>query len=279
MSMAFVIETEPGRVIRGDYYPAAGEANGTIVVCHGYKGFKDWGMFPYVADALSDNWDVVKFNFSHNGVGENGMEFDELERFARNTYSRELEDLDVVVDRVASRTLIDGHSAVQGGPIFLLGHSRGGGVCFIYAFDHPDKVAGVIGWNSIADVDLFTDEQKEAMRRHGRAYVPNARTGQQMPLDKEILDDIEQNRERFDIVGRIREARVPIAIVQGSDDIERLKQGTEKLLAQNASIERIVIAGGDHTFGARHPFAGTTEPLEAALAATRKVLEKWSSSR
>lgn len=38
----------------------------------------------------SEHYDVITFNFSHNGVGENLLEFTELETFAVNTYSCEL---------------------------------------------------------------------------------------------------------------------------------------------------------------------------------------------
>lgn len=276
MSVAFTIEMGPERVIRGDFYPAKELPRGTVIICHGFKGFKDWGMFPYVARTLADRWDTVIFNFSHNGVGAAKDEFDELEKFAHNTYSRELEDLGTVVRKVTSRTLVPEAANAHGAPVYLLGHSRGGGVCLIYAMDHPDQVSGVISWNGIANVDLFTDEQKEEMRRLGRTYVHNARTGQRMPLDKEILENMERHRERFDIVGRIGKARIPIALVQGSQDFEHLRQGSERLLAQNPSIERIIIPGGDHTFGARHPFSGTTEALENAIAATRNILDQWS---
>lgn len=89
----------------------------------------------------------------------------------------------------------------------------GAGVCLIYACDHPGEVSGVVNWNGITNVDLFTDEEKEAMRTTGRGYVRNARTGQEMPLDRELLDDLEANRERFNILKGVPETKVPVLLV------------------------------------------------------------------
>jgi len=72
-------------------------------VCHGLKGFKDWGFFPYVVERLARaGFAAVSFNFSGSGVGGDGERFDELERFAHNTYSQELQDLHIVLDAVTN---------------------------------------------------------------------------------------------------------------------------------------------------------------------------------
>lgn len=74
MSIPFQIIIEQDQLIRGDLFPSTNKSRGTLVICHGYKGFKDWGMFPYIAKELSEHLDVVTFNFSHNGIGENLLE-------------------------------------------------------------------------------------------------------------------------------------------------------------------------------------------------------------
>ena len=54
-------------------------------------------MFPHVANELAENVDVIALNFSNNGVGEDLFEFTELEKFARDTYSKDLEDIEIVI--------------------------------------------------------------------------------------------------------------------------------------------------------------------------------------
>src|SRR6056297_3498830 len=67
-----------------------------VVFAHGYKGFKDWGAWHLVGKAFAEaGFDFLKFNFSHNGgtVAE-PIDFPDLHAFSRNTYTKELEDLE-----------------------------------------------------------------------------------------------------------------------------------------------------------------------------------------
>ncbi|GIP39716.1 hypothetical protein J31TS4_29960 [Paenibacillus sp. J31TS4] len=274
MNQAFRLAMGEDRVLRGDLYPAKGTSRGTLLICHGYKGFKDWGMFPYAAEQLSEGLDVLAFNFSYNGIGEEPDTFTELEKFARNTYSRELEDMTFLMRTLEAGALPTERKPLAS-PLFLLGHSRGGGVCLLYAFDHPEQVAGVISWNGITDVDLFTDREKEQMRTAGRSYVVNARTKQQMPLDKEILDDLERNRERFAILERAGDSRVPAVLIQGEKDHPRLLAGSEELTRRRPDISWLKIPGANHTFNAKHPLREVPRELEQAIELTAQ----WISSQ
>ncbi|WP_260982057.1 S9 family peptidase [Paenibacillus sp. 32O-W] len=270
MSVSIEWSMAADRKIRADFYPAERESVGTLLVCHGFKGFKDWGFFPYIGKKLSHKLDVIVFNFSHNGIGENGTDFTELDKFALNTYSRELEDLDFVVHAVRDG-LFPEEKRPQTAPLFVLGHSRGAGVALIYALDHPDRISGVVSWNGITHPDFFEHKVKEQINANGIGYVVNARTGQQMPLSKEILDDMERNADRYDIVGRAKGSRLPILLVQGTEDYARLVEGSKKLLQARPDIEWHRVEGGTHAFNVVHPFQGTSEPLEEAL----RVSSDW----
>ncbi|NOU68202.1 alpha/beta fold hydrolase [Paenibacillus sp. LMG 31461] len=262
----FELHMSEQRIVRGDIYKARQEpSKGTLLLLHGYKGFKNWGMFPHVASELAEAVDVVALNFSHNGVGDNLMDFTELEKFAGDTYTKDLEDIQVIIADIHKHVGTDK-------PILLLGHSRGAGVSLIYALDHPTEITGVISWNGIAHVDLLTPENKAEMRATGHSYTLNGRTKQMMPLHLEILEDMERNEERFDIVGRIREASFPITLVQGMEDGERLLKGSEKLVANNPDIQWVKIPGGNHTFGSVHPYQGETEPLRMAIEETKGAI-------
>lgn len=265
MPIPFTIEMEKDRVVRGDFFPARKQPKGTVVVSHGFKGFKDWGFFPYIGEQLSEELDVITYNFSHNGVGETLTEFTELDKFGRNTYSKEQEDLHTLVEQITSGAIPGLPRQLVPQPLFLLGHSKGGGTSLIYAFDHPGRIAGVISWNGIANVDLFSEKDKEIMRTEGRAYTINGRTKQQMPLDKVILEDMEQNQERFDIVDRVKDSKIPIVLIQGSDDAPWLIQGSKRLVEKRPDIMWHLVPEGNHTFGAVHPFRGETGPLKETV--------------
>ena len=99
---AFRLENDVGLPIRCDLRRPEGDGPfPAVVVLHGFKGFKDWGMFPPTARRLAERGlAVVSMNASMNGVGEDLLEFTELEKFARNTPQRAILDLERVIDAV-----------------------------------------------------------------------------------------------------------------------------------------------------------------------------------
>ena len=51
------------------FKPAQVTAANTIIFCHGYKGFKDWGAFNEIASYFQKaGYAFLKFNYSHNGT-------------------------------------------------------------------------------------------------------------------------------------------------------------------------------------------------------------------
>jgi pimeloyl-ACP methyl ester carboxylesterase len=274
MSIPFQLEVSQDRIIRADWFPSVQPSQGTLIICHGYKGFKDWGMFPYMGEQLSERLDVITFNFSHNGVGDDLTNFTELEKFAKNTYSRELEDIDFLVQAIHNGEL-PLQQQIPAKPLFLLGHSRGAGIALIYSFDHPHDISGVISWNGITNLaGLFSEKEKQQMKDEGRAYIFNGRTRQQMPLDVEILEDLDINAKRFNVIDRVKLSKVPIALIQGSDDFQNLRKGSAQLVEANPSIAWIQVPDGTHTFGTVHPFQGKTKPLDTAINCTQQFIEQ-----
>jgi pimeloyl-ACP methyl ester carboxylesterase len=262
----FELYNKDGDPIRGDVW-SGGDAKGkaAIVICHGFKGFKNWGFFPYTAEQLVEGagYPVVQFNFSGCGVGPDLENFTELDKFERNTFSKELDDLKLVLDVAEAGELPGLLSRERFG---LLGHSRGGISTIITAAEDP-RVAALVTWNAIAYIDRWSDEQKEEWRRVGSIEILNARTGQMMPLGVVLLEDAERNAERFDLERAAARLQVPHLIVHGEDDESVSIADGERLAAaapaESTRFERI--KHGSHTFGAVHPFAGTTEQLDRAV--------------
>ncbi|MFB0844238.1 alpha/beta hydrolase family protein [Paenibacillus oleatilyticus] len=264
---------DAGLTLRGEVTVqeiADGGALPVVIMVHGFKSFMDWGFQPYAAAELARRgYYVVRFNFSCNGVNE--RDFDELDKFAANTYSREQADLAVLWELLQEKRLPFAEQA-DTGRVALLGHSRGGGNSIVFAAEHPD-VQAVVTWNGIASADLFDDAFKEELARSGVAYVANARTGQNMPIRQTFYDDLKQNAERFDITARLAGLKTPVLSVQGDADSDRLKEGFRRLREAAPDQAFVTIAGGTHTFGAVHPFAGTTPHLEETLEATLRFLD------
>ena len=109
----------------------------------------------------------------------------------------------------------------------------------------------------------------------------NSRTGEVLPLYTDVLDDNEANAERLDILGAAGRITVPWLLVHGeADEAVSLEEG-ERLAAvvRHPASRHEWIAGGGHTFGARHPWAGTTPELERAFAASVAWFARYLAER
>ena len=263
-------ETTPphGDVIRLDVRrPADGKPRTGVLVAHGFKGFKDWGFFPYLCERLAqDGHLVVSFNFSLNGTGPDLLEFTDLDAFGRNTLSRELEDLRWMVDRMLAGDWSDGTAPESVG---LLGHSRGGGAGVIAAAEHQG-ISALVTWAAVATFHRWSEQHVADWRSQGVTWIPNARTGQEMPLYRTLWDDLNDNAARLDVLAAAARVRVPWLIVHGSDDATVAVAEARRLHKAGPASSLRVVEGSGHTFEAVHPPRGTTPGLTAAVDASRR---------
>ncbi|MFH0793916.1 MAG: alpha/beta fold hydrolase [bacterium] len=266
-----------GQIIRADVHgPDQTPKNLPIVViCHGFKGFKEWGFFPWVAEELGRRgFAAVRFDFSHNGVGDNAETFERLDLFAKNTYSRELEDLDKVLGWVRGplRRRIANCDPERVG---LLGHSRGGGIVVVRALE-DSGIRAVATWAGISNFErdyLATKDQWELL---GQIEIFNSRTGQRMPIDLDLIGDIESNRERFALKQRLSSLHCPYLIVHGEKD-ESVGVDEAHLLGQYAPSHLVtthIVADTGHTFDCVHPFKGSTPALHEAIGVTAEFFKR-----
>lgn len=268
---SFTIENPRGDAVHGDVrYRADGEAKPVVVFCHGFKGFKDWGPFPTWGRRLAEAGFVsVLFNFSYNGVAPDApTEFTELDKFAENTYTRELDDLQAVIDAVEEGTL-PGEGESDPASIGLMGHSRGGGTAILQAA-RDARVQALVTWSAVSGfVERFTDEQIDDWETQGYTEVLNSRTGQTMRLDRVLYDDALAHRDELDILGAASEIDVPWLIVHARDD-EAVSFEEAEALDDAASGAELFVAKGGHTFGGQHPFDG--DPPQSLLDVWEQTL-------
>jgi dienelactone hydrolase len=257
-----------------DVRSAGRDARPAVVVIHGFKGFKDWGMFPVLADRLARaGFTAVTFNLSGSGVDDRG-EFRWPERFGHNTFSAELQDIRAVLG-----ALDRGELGVPRPPaVGLVGHSRGGGMAVLAAADHPG-IGALVTWAAISHVDRWPG-QADAWRAAGKLEVVNQRTGQVLPLYPDVLEDVERNRAGpLDIAAAARRLTVPWLILHGGSDTSVLPDEAEALARaareRSAPTRLRILPEAGHTFGAVHPFAGMTPALAEVLDATVEWLNRY----
>ena len=241
-----------------------------MIICHGFKGFKDWGFFPHLADRVARaGLTAVSFNFGGSGVGPDDESFSEPERFGHNTYSHELQDLAIVCQATKNGELAAG--VAPSNRLAIFGHSRGGAAALLYSAT-DSSVRSLVTWSAISRTDRWDEKTIKSWRKDGKVDVVNARTGDVLPLYTDVLDDLERNRDALDLRRAARDVRAPWLIVHGeADESVPLEDAKELYASANREITSfIVIQSGTHTFGARHPWAGYTAELEEAMEQTMK---------
>ena len=232
-----------------------------VIFAHGFKGFKDWGTHNLVAQYFAKKgFRFLKFNFSHNGTtSDNPTEFADLIAFADNTFSIELEDLHRIIDFACGGSVMARIYSV-----YLIGHSMGGGISIIKAAEDA-RISKLVTMSSLASFrNLWPREIEDQWRLSGIIYLPNKRTGQDMPLKSTLLNDLQNNPERLDIIRMAKRVTQPWLIVHGDMDPTVPLSHAEELQAAQPDAELIIIEGGDHVFGATHPWLSDTlpKPLE-----------------
>jgi len=259
----FRITGADGGPLRGDIR-TAGEHRAAVVICHGFKGFKNWGYFPVIAERLARaGCSAVSFNFSGSGVGEDGEAFSEPERFGHNTYSSQLADLDIILDAVSGGAL-----SLRPAAIGLLGHSMGGGVAVLQAA-RDERVRALVTWAATARFGrLWRPDQVSSWRRSGKLEVANQRTGDILPLYPDILDDLDRNATALDVGRAAANVRVPWLIAHGTADESVPVDDARSLLAANSRAELLLLNGAGHTFGIAHPWSGTSPAYDRLSEAT-----------
>lgn len=245
-----------------------------LIFAHGFKGFKEWGGFPYMMEKIAGaGFACISFDFSHNGVTkDNTAEFTRLDLFAENTHTKELEDLQTVIDYFYDNA---GKYNTDKNRITLMGHSRGGGAVILKSAEDK-RINALVTLSSIASVDRYTNEQKKRWREAGYIEIPNTRTGQMMKMNKTFLDDIEQNAKRLDITKAMGRLNIPALIIHGREDLAVRYTDAEKLYENsNKDLTGLyIIENTGHTFGVEHPFKGTTKAFEEVIGKTTGFLRK-----
>ena len=273
-TVPFTLGTASGSTLHGlvDLPEERGERP-AIVVCHGFKGFMEWGFFPPLAELLADRgFVVVRFNVSGAGMVPGDDIVSDPEAFKANTHGREMADLFAILE-ATGESIAPGR--VDRGRLGLLGHSRGGGNAILAAGREPwrDRVRALVTWASVATFDRYSPEQKTAWFDVGELPVVNARTGQKLALGIDLLNEIE-TREDLDVLAAASTVRAPWLIVHGEDDesvsIADADQLAGAFRASPSSHDLVRIPGANHTFGARHPFVGPTPHLIQAMNATQR---------
>jgi uncharacterized protein len=228
-----------------------------VIYAHGFNGFKDWGNFDLTAALFaSKGFVLVKFNFSHNGTTpENPSAFVDLEAFGNNNYSKELEDVNLLLNWICD-SKNPYSSAFDTNNISIIGHSMGGGIATIFAASDR-RIKKLVTWAGVSECKTpwgnWSEERMEAWKDSGVQFYTNTRTNQQMPLYYQLYEDFQNNCSKLDIREAIKKLQIPILICHGSLDIAVPVEKAYELKEWQPAAE-LYIVESNHVFDRKHPW-------------------------
>lgn len=251
----FTVESKHNRPFLADYTtPLKGNNLPIVLLVHGFKGFKDWGHFHLMAEEFARAGFVFfKFNMSHNGTTvEDPLNFGDLQAFGNNNFTKELDDIDVMINTI-HKFQFD-HITLNTQRLFIVGHSRGGGVSIIKASE-DDRIKGITTWAALNNFRMgFTQEAIDHWRKSKVHYIDNVRTNQKMPLYFQVYENLEENKDRLDPKKAIAKMNKPALLIHGDADETVPVSQLHEMVEINPNIEHHIVKNGNHVFGGSHPF-------------------------
>jgi uncharacterized protein len=267
----FDVATASGARLRGDLRWDRNGGRGplpVVIVCHGFKAFKDWGPFPHIGQWFADQGFVsIVFNFSHNGIGTDPRKFTEHALFEKNTIGLEIDDVRTILDAIAKHALPC--DVMDPARVGIVGHSRGGGVALITAHEDPRVHAAAL-WSSVSTFSRYSVEQVRRWREKGYMELHSVSGTSALRMGIDLLNNAQQNRERYDLIAAASHLAKPLLIVHGTEDIpvkireaEMLYEAADKRLTQFVRLD-----GVGHMYGAKHPYRKESPTLTHILELT-----------
>ncbi|MBX3474849.1 MAG: alpha/beta fold hydrolase [Planctomycetes bacterium] len=276
----FTLPGAEGVSIHGDLYlPTGMDAPPLVLVLHGFKGFKDWGFFPWLGRSLADSGlCAALMNFSHCGIQAGRDHFDRLDLFEQDTWGKRLLDVLAVLNAAQAGALTS-KAAPNPARLGIVGHSMGGGVALLAAAK-DGRVRSLVTLAGVSSALRFDGpDVRLHLRELGHVKVMNTRTNQEMRVGQGYFDELDENPQAFDVAAAAARITLPWLIVHGVDDESVPIDEAHELLdaantnpVQGENVKLLTLDGTGHTFGAQHPFAYPTTHLEQAASAVSSHL-------
>jgi fermentation-respiration switch protein FrsA (DUF1100 family) len=111
----------------------------------------------------------------------------------------------------------------------------------------------------------------EEIEKNGVIYVPNARTGQQMPIYWQLYQTYFDNQVRLHIPSCFEKLAIPSLIVHGTADDTVPFDSATQLAGLNSHATLLSIENGNHVFGGKHPWDESELPDDLKNVVTESI--------
>ena len=279
---SWTISGSDGEVVRGSLHPAhvprsSAAPRAVALLMHGFKGWKDYGMLPALAQTLAGCGVLVhRFTFSHAGIDEDDRTFGRPDLFRRDTWNRQVDDVRAVLKAIRAGQLEGG-----GVPLVLAGHSRGGVTAMLAAgraaaAGDAGSIAGIITLAAPDSCVSLSPDDQQRLLEDGVLPTVSARTGQTLEIGADFLREVQSDPAAHDVPALLAKTRCPVLIVHGEADATVPVSAARTLAAAAGERAQLLcIPGADHVFGVRHPHA-IEAPLPDAMEQVMREVVRFA---
>lgn len=265
-----------------------------VIFLHGFKSFRNWGFIPYICSKFASAGLIsLNLDFEFNGIlTENPVQFD-IEKFAMNNVSKELENINFLLSllnelhsaKSLQQDFFKNFASIENsddfeilnkileqkwnGKVSLVGHSRGGGISILAARDNNivDKI-GLLA--PIAHFDRYTPRLKAKWIDEGYLEFNDSMSKQTLKMNSDYVLDLEQNKDRFNLIKFAETLANPVFIIHGENDVSVPLSEVEDLvnslkkneINQFTSRNFVIIKKANHLFNINHPFEKSNPYLD-----------------
>jgi uncharacterized protein len=253
---------------------------GVILIAHGFKGYKEYGMFPRLAaEFAAAGFMAHRFNFSHSGMTNQVETFERPDLFERDTLNKQVFDLRRVI-RAMRRGDIQGASL----PYVIFGHSRGGLTALLTSGRFADDPAvpspvGVITAAAPSSCNSLTQEEQRQILHDGFLVSPSSRTGQDLRIGRAFLQEQLDDPAGHDLLAMVARIRCPLLVIHGKDDPTVPADCARAIAdAATAPVDVELIPHANHVFNTPNPMPIDADPspqlrrlMDASIAFARRT--------
>ena len=257
-------------VLHGDLHYAGHSSCPILLIIHGFRGSKNWGFFPTIAEEFAQNGSIVlTWNMSLNGYSKNSQYIDQPDNFARNTITQEMVDTQSIIDSILQddRIISGDIRSHWNGDIHVLGHSRGGGIGILISAKNP-SIKKLALWNTISRFGRFTERQKKLWSETGTFPIDETEDGKVIAMNYTYISDLEFHGDEYSPLRSIAEVSADILIVHAEQDMTVPIREAHALQEKSHSAHMHSIPQAGHIFGCTHPFTEMTSSLRDAIDTT-----------
>lgn len=235
--------------------------NQIVVICVGYNGFYNYGMFPTIQNELFKHGIAsICFNYSHAGIGEDEDVFTDLDRYQKNCRRLEVEDTIEVYQNIKNRFPFKKYS--------ILGHSMGAVVAVFTAlklkYSFKEDI-NLILLNGLSTLNNKSQEMLEDWKKQGIYLAFNPRTKQHLPLGEEYLAEVLDADNKWNVENALSNLNFNRTLVAHgtADEAVPMWHGVKNYKALMCSNKLFIeLPDASHTLNTKHPEVRDSDQLQ-----------------